>query len=1091
MDRGSCKFLITFLLVVVSALHPYFCYAEKAPNYSFVKEATSAPQVSYHAYIVVGGGTAGCPLAATLSEKTNVLVLERGGSPYLKPGTTDKVNFILQLYDTSSDSYTQQFVSEDGIYSHRARVLGGGSVINAGFYSHADPEFIKEVGFDEALIKDSYQWVEKKVAFQSPVLQWQSAVRDGLLEAGVLPYNNFTYDHIKGTKIGATIFDTNDHRHTAADLLEYADPTNIKVYLHATFFFLHVHVEAGSRPKATGVIYEDASGVKHKAFLTKDSKSELIVSAGAVGSPQLLMLSGIGPANKLTALGIKVVMDQPMVGQNMADNALNAVFVPSPLPVEVSLLSTVGITESGNYIEAFSGLNLPPFGVHLTRFLPLGLHKQTRLQGGLIIQKTGRPRSTGYVELRSTNPNEAPKVTFNYFKDPEDLSKCVQGMQTILNVVNSNSFKRFRLPMISTQQQLLSMVATVPSNLRARHLDTTTSLGQFCNDTALTFWHFHGSCQIGKVVETDFRVRGVDSLRVIDASTFHVTPGTNPQATVMMLGSPRINEQIESQIRKENMDMGSCRFLKAFGIAVFALHCYLCHAEKAPCYSFVKKAIAAPRVSYHDYIVVGGGTAGCPLAATLSETANVLVLERGGSPYRKPGDTDKRNFFLTLLDSSPDSYAQTFVTEDGVYNQRARVLGGGTVINAGFYSHAEPEFVKASGLDEALVNDSYRWVEKKVVFEAPVSQWQSAVRDGLTEVGVLPFNGVTFDHINGTKTGSTIFDMDDHRHSAADLLEYADPNNIKVYLHATVHKIILTIKNVRSRPKAEGVIFEDASGVRHTALLNRSSKSEIIVSAGAIGSSQLLMLSGIGPADQLEELGIKLVMDQPMVGQGMGDSTFNGLFIPSPTPVELSLISAVGIYLPASYIEAASGFNMTPLSDSNTEFLLGILNQTNIGPRLNGGTIFQKVARPLSRGYIELRSTDPNETPRVRFNYFKEPEDLERCVQGMQTIINVINSKAFSKFRFPTISTQSLLNLMAASASNLRPRNPNTATSLKQFCNDTVTTLWHHHGGCRVGKVVDNKYRVLGVDGLRVIDASTFSFSPGTNPQATVMMLGR
>ncbi|KAK8569495.1 hypothetical protein V6N13_046546 [Hibiscus sabdariffa] len=538
MDRGSCKFLITFLLlVVVSALHPYFCYAEKAPNYSFVKEAISAPQVSYHAYILVGGGTAGCPLAATLSENANVLVLERGGSPYLKPGTTDKVNFILQLYDTSSDSYTQQFVSEDGIYSHRARVLGGGSVINAGFYSHADPEFIKEVGFDEALVSDSYQWVEKKVAFQSPVLQWQSAVRDGLLEAGVLPYNNFTYDHIKGTKIGATIFDTNDHRHTAADLLEYADPKNIKVYLHATVHSIIFTTEkAGSRPKATGVIYEDASGVKHKAFLTKDSKSELIVSAGAVGSPQLLMLSGIGPANKLTALGIKVVMDQPMVGQNMADNALNAVFVPSPLPVEVSLLSTVGITQSGNYIEAFSGLNLPPFGVHLTRFLPFGLHKQTTLQGGLIIQKTGRPRSTGYVELRSTNPNEAPKVTFNYFKDPEDLSKCVQGMQTILNVVNSNSFRRFRLPMISTQQQLLSMVATVPSNLRARHMDTTTSLGQFCNDTALTFWHFHGSCQIGKVVESDFRVRGVDGLRVIDASTFHVTPGTNPQATVMMLG---------------------------------------------------------------------------------------------------------------------------------------------------------------------------------------------------------------------------------------------------------------------------------------------------------------------------------------------------------------------------------------------------------------------------------------------------------------------------------------------------------------------------------------------------------------------------
>lgn len=66
------------------------------------------------------------------------------------------------------------------------------------------------------------------------MLQWQSALRDGLLEAGVLPNNGFTYDHIYGTKVGGTIFDGDDHRHTAADLLEYANPSRIKVYLHAT-----------------------------------------------------------------------------------------------------------------------------------------------------------------------------------------------------------------------------------------------------------------------------------------------------------------------------------------------------------------------------------------------------------------------------------------------------------------------------------------------------------------------------------------------------------------------------------------------------------------------------------------------------------------------------------------------------------------------------------------------------------------------------------------------------------------------------------------------------------------------------------------
>ncbi|KAE8665506.1 putative Glucose-methanol-choline (GMC) oxidoreductase family protein [Hibiscus syriacus] len=550
MDRGSWKFLNAFL-VVVSALHPYFCHAEKAPNYSFVREATTAPQVSYHAYIVVGGGTAGCPLAATLSEKANVLVLERGGSPYLKPDRTDKVNFLSGLYDSSPDSYAQQFNSTDGVFSHRARVLGGGSVINAGFYSYADPEFIKEVGFDEALVRDSYQWVEQKLAFEAPLLLWQSAVRAGLLQAGVTPDNRFTYDHIKGTKTGATIFDKNDHRHSAADLLEYADPTNIKVYLHATVLSIIFTTEdkpgQPSRPKATGVIYEDASGVTHKALLTKDPMSEVIVSMGAIGSPQLLMLSGIGPANKLKALGIQVLVDLPMVGQNLADNAMNGVSVPSPLPVEVSLLSTVGITQYGNYIEAWSGLNLPPLG-EMLRFLPpllnqvfniakikVGSTTQQKLQGGAIIQKAGRPRSKGNLELKSTNPKETPKVTFNYFKDPEDLKQCVRGMETVLKVVDSSPFSRFRYPAISTQL-LLQLTVALPTNLRSRSMGTVSSMEKFCNDTVMTFWHYHGSCEVGKVVDKDYRVVGVDGLRVIDASTFHVTPGTNPQATVMMLG---------------------------------------------------------------------------------------------------------------------------------------------------------------------------------------------------------------------------------------------------------------------------------------------------------------------------------------------------------------------------------------------------------------------------------------------------------------------------------------------------------------------------------------------------------------------------
>ena len=86
--------------------------------------------------------------------------------------------------------------------------------------------------------------------------------------------------------------------------------------------------------------------------------NEIILSAGAIGSPQLLMLSGIGPRDHLQAHGIMVVLDQPLVGQGMADNPANILAIPSPIPVEVSLVQTVGITGFGNYIEAISGLSL-------------------------------------------------------------------------------------------------------------------------------------------------------------------------------------------------------------------------------------------------------------------------------------------------------------------------------------------------------------------------------------------------------------------------------------------------------------------------------------------------------------------------------------------------------------------------------------------------------------------------------------------------------------------------------------------------------------------------------------------------------------
>ncbi|KAI4315356.1 hypothetical protein L6164_028175 [Bauhinia variegata] len=560
-------------------------------------------------------------------------------------------------------------------------------------------------------------------------------------------------------------------------------------------------------------------------------------------------------------------------------------------------------------------------------------------------------------------------------------------------------------------------------------------------------------------------------------------------------------------------------FAALAGILLFPRHS-VCASQKGtdtdtdgvPKYTFMQDATSAPSISYYDYIVIGGGTAGCPLAATLSQNYSVLLLERGGSPYGNPNITDLGAFGEALSDTSPTSPSQRFISEDGVINSRARVLGGGSSLNAGFYTRASPQYAREAGWDGRAVNESYEWVERVVSFQPPVQQWQSAVRDGLLEVGVLPFNGFTYDHINGTKIGGTIFDQYGHRHTAADLLALANPTKITVLLHATVHRILSRTKHTR-KPVAHGVVFRDALGTRHKAYLNRGPANEIIVSAGALGSPQLLMLSGVGPRHHLKAHNISVVVDQPMVGRGMSDNPMNAIFIPSPVPVELSLIQVVGITNFGTYIEAASGANFAGTSTRDYGMFSPKIGQlSKLPPKqrtpealaeaiqlmdsldqaaFRGGFILEKVIGPISTGHLELRTRNANDNPSVTFNYFQDPRDLERCVQGINMIEKIIESKAFSPFKYQNLSAEVLLNMNASSPVNLLPRHRNASMSLEQFCRDTVMTIWHYHGGCQVGGVVDPDYKVLGVDALRVIDGSTFNYSPGTNPQATVMMLGR
>lgn len=223
--------------------------------------------------------------------------------------------------------------------------------------------FIESVGWDPKLVNESYPWIEDQIVHQPQLTEWQESVRDGLLEIGVSPFNGFTYDHMYGTKVGGTIFDRFGRRHSAAELLATANPDNLRVLVHATVHKI-VFDTKGEKPKAVGVVFKDENGNRHRAVLSKKPKSEVIVSSGAIGSPQLLLLSGVGPKAELERLNIPVVVDNKFVGKQMADNPLNMIFVPMNADVKPTLIQTVGITKLGVYIEASNGFAQKSDSIH-------------------------------------------------------------------------------------------------------------------------------------------------------------------------------------------------------------------------------------------------------------------------------------------------------------------------------------------------------------------------------------------------------------------------------------------------------------------------------------------------------------------------------------------------------------------------------------------------------------------------------------------------------------------------------------------------------------------------------------------------------
>ncbi|XP_023731742.1 sinalpyl alcohol oxidase Nec3 [Lactuca sativa] len=521
-----------------------------------------------------------------------------------------------------------------------------------------------------------------------------------------------------------------------------------------------------------------------------------------------------------------------------------------------------------------------------------------------------------------------------------------------------------------------------------------------------------------------------------------------------------------------------------FCIGLQLVVCFL-HPESPPDETYLGLTYEATDFSpeqEYDYIIVGGGTAGCPLAATLSEKYSVLLLERGGVANLDPNVSYENNSLTTLLTANnKDSPAQNFISEDGVLNTRGRVLGGTSMINFGFYSRADDYFYTNSGIDwdTSAVERAYEWVEDSIVTRPnQLGRWQASTLNALLESGVDPANGFTLDHLQGTKISGSTFDDSGRRHGAVELLNKANPENLKVVVHAIVDRIIFSTSNSLA---ATGVTYHDSRGTNHEVHVRKN--GEVILSAGALGSPQLLLVSGLGPVSYLSSLNIPVVSDHPFVGQFMADNPRTGVNVLVPVILPDVGVRVVGIAKSGPYIESSVVPRLTP-SINFIPFLGSLPPLINLSIVIIGG----KVTRPLSTGSLHLISPfDVDVSPSVRFNYYSHTEDILQCGNAVEVLRNFLQTRTMEEYKFGDIFGGKDFKYLGPSL----PEDPSDMDSIATFCRESLSTFWHIHGGCLVNKVVDSHLKVIGVDSLRVVDASTFFNSPGTNPQATLMMLGR